>query len=168
MALDDVFAELPNPGTHSFPDYSLPKGEPVMPIALTREELTTLLSLYETFAAADPTGLETNPFLKATSEFMQRTFATPIRRPDERLNDDVASLLTDFSDDLGGRSIGVVDATPKHHRTLYFFLTNCRGYHLAPYVRFSPDEEAIETLYRVYERVVEQEPYLKRPETIFE
>ena len=168
MALEDVFADLPNPGTHSFPDYSLPKGEPVLPIALTREELTTLLELYETFADVDPTGLDSNPFLKATTEFMQRTFATPIQRPDERLADDVASLLTDFSDDLGGREIGVVDATPKHHRTLYFFLTSCRSYHMAPYLQFSPDEAAVETLYRVYERVVEQDVYLKRPETIFD
>lgn len=168
MSLDRVFAQLPDPQTHSFPDYSLPKGDPVLPIALTADELSSLLELYESFAAVDPTGLDTNPFLEATTTFFQRTFGMPSTRPDEKLNDDIAALLNDFSDDLGGRSLGVIDATPKHHRTLYFFLTSCKGYHFAPHIRFDPDEEAIETLYQVYDRVTEQEAYLKRPETVLE
>ncbi|WIV67704.1 hypothetical protein [Natrialbaceae archaeon AArc-T1-2] len=168
MALEDLFDDVPDPGAYSVPDYSIPKGEPVMPIAITRDELSTLLELYETFAAVDPTGIESNPFLNATSEFLQRTFAMPLERPDERLHDDIAALLNDFSDDLAGREIGVVDATPAHHRTLYAFLTTSRGYYATPHVRFDPDEDAVEVLYRVYERVVEQDPYLKRPETVLE
>lgn len=168
MALEELFADLPDPGAYTLPDYSIPQGEPVMPIALTREELSALLELYEALAAVDPTGIESNPFLNATSEFLQRTLAMPLERPDERLHDDIAALLTDFSDDLAGRELGVVDATPAHHRTLYLFLTTSRGYYTAPHLRFDPDEDAVETLYRVYERVVEQDPYLKRPETVLE
>lgn len=168
MGLDTVFSQLPDPGGYSFPDYSLPKGDPVLPIALTAEELSTLLDLYETFAAVDPTGMDSNPFLRATDRFLKQTLGTTLRRPDEQLHDDVAALLNDFSDDLGGRSIGVVDATPKHHRTLYFFLVTCKAYHVAPHLRFAPDPAAIETLYEVFERVVETEVYLKRPQTILE
>ena len=168
MSLDNVFSQLPNPQSHTFPDYSIPKGDPVMPIAITSEELSTLLGLYETFTAVDLTGIDSNPFLQATSTFLEQTFGMASYRPDEQLHDDIASLLNDFSDDLGGRSLGVVDASPKHHQTLYFFLTSCKGYHLAPHIRFDPDDEAIETLYRVYERVTEQDAYLKRPETVFE
>lgn len=168
MSLDQVFSDLPDPGSYSFPDYSLPRGDPVMPIALTRGELSTLLDLYGTFRAVDPTGIDSNPFLEATSRFLQQTFGTTLHRPDEQLHDDIAALLNDFSDGLGGDEIGVVDATPKHHRTLYFFLITSKGYHSAPHIRFEPDEEAIETLYRVYERVAEREVYLKRPRTVFE
>jgi hypothetical protein len=168
MTLTDVFSQLPDPGSFSFPDYSIPKGEPVMPIAITAAELNTLLDLYETFAAVDPTGMESNPFFEATSQFLNQTFGTTLQRPDEQLNDDVAALLNDFSDDLGGDSMGVVDATPKHHQTLYFFLTSCKAYHTAPHIRFDPDPDAIETLYAVYKRVTEQEYYLKRPQTVLE
>lgn len=168
MGLDTVFSQLPDPGGYSFPDYSLPNGDPVLPIALTADELSALLDLYETFAAVDPTGMDANPFLRATDRFLKGTLGTTLRRPDEQLHDDVAALLNGFSDDLGGRSIGVVDATPKHHRTLYFFLISCKSYHVAPHVRFTPDEGAVETLYEVYERVVEQEVYLKRPRTVLE
>lgn len=168
MTLDHVFSQVPDPQSYTFPDYSLPKGDPVLPIALTADELSTLLELYKTFAAVDPTGLDSNPFLKSTSTFFQQTFGMPSSRPDEQLHDDIAALLNDFSDDLGGRSLGVVDATPKHHQTLYFFLTSCKGYYFAPHIRFKSDEEAIETLYQVYDRVIEQETYLKRPETVLE
>ncbi|MFB6189081.1 MAG: hypothetical protein ABEI57_04285, partial [Halapricum sp.] len=71
MAIEDVFGSLPNPQSYSFPDYSLPKGDPVIPIALTSDELETLLDLYETLAAVDPTGIDANPFLSATSQFLQ-------------------------------------------------------------------------------------------------
>jgi hypothetical protein len=168
MGIDDTFSALPHPTGHSFPDYSLPQGEPVMPIAVTRAELNTLLDLYETFAAVDPTGLDSNPFLKSTTRFLEQTFGTPMYRPDEQLVDDVAAMLNDFSDDIGGESVGVVDATPKHHKTLYFFLTTCRAYHTAPHIRFQPDEAAIDILYEIYERVVDQEMYLKRPQTVLE
>jgi hypothetical protein len=168
MALDSVFSQLPHPQSYSFPDYSLPKGDPVLPVALTGAELTAMLGLYDSFAAVDPTGIDSNPFLSATSRFLEQTFGTTLQRPDERLHDDIAALLNDFSDDLGGREIGVVDATPKHHRTLYFFLVTCKGYHAAPHIRFAPDEAAVETLYDVYRRVVEQEVYLKRPQTVLE
>lgn len=168
MTLDHVFSQLPDPRSHTFPDYSLPKGDPVIPIALTADELSTLLELYETFTTVDPTGLDSNPFLKATNTFLQQTFGMPSHRPDKQLHDDIAALLNDFSDDLGGRSLGVIDATPKHHYTLYFFLTSCKGYHVAPHIQFEPDEEAIDTLYQVYLRVTEQETYLKRPETVLE
>jgi len=168
MALSDVFANVPDPQSHTFPDYSLPTGDPVRPIALTSEELATLLDLYEAFASVDPTGIDTNPFLKATSRFLQQTFGTTLHRPDEQLHDDIAALLNDLSDDLGGESIGVADVTTRHHRTLYFFLVSCKGYHTAPHIRFRPDETAIETLYRVYERVTKQEYYLKRPATVLD
>lgn len=168
MSLEQLFSQLPDPRTHTFPDYSIPQGDPVMPIAITDDELAALLELYETFAAVDPTGIDSNPFLQATSTFLQRTFGTTLRRPEERLHDDIAALLNDFSDDLGGRRVGVVDATPEHHKTLYFFLTSCGGYHLAPHVSFDPDEGAVETLYDVYERVTEQDVYLKRPSSVLE
>ena len=168
MGLDDVFDALPDPRTHSFPDYSLSAGESVRPIALTSGELSTLLDLYESFAAVDPTGIDSNPYLRATSKFLERTLGTPLHRPDEQLHDDIAALLNDFSDDLGGRSIGVVDATARHHRTLYFFLVSCKGYHAAPHIRFRPDESAVEALYDVYERIVRQEFYLKRPKSVLE
>ncbi|NKE36396.1 hypothetical protein GWG54_11305 [Natronococcus sp. JC468] len=168
MGIDDTLSALPDPGGHSFPDYSLPKGDPVMPIAVTREELRTLLELYDTFAAVDPTGLDSNPFLKSTTRFLEQTFGTPVYRPDEQLVDDVAAMLNDFSDDLAGESVGVVDATPTHHKTLYFFLTSCRAYRSAMHIQFAPDEAAIDTLYEIYERVVDQEMYLKRPQTVLE
>ncbi|MBV0902208.1 hypothetical protein [Haloarcula salina] len=168
MSLDQVFGRIPDPGSYSFPEYSLPQGDPVRPIAVTAEELSTLLDLYESVAAVDPTGMDANPFLRATSDFFQQTFGTPLTRPDERLSDDIASMLNDFSDDLGGKRLGVVDATPAHHRTLYFFLTTCKAYHLAPHLQFSPDPAAVETLYDVYERVTEQEFYLKRPKSVLE
>lgn len=168
MSLDQVFARVPDPGSHTFADYSLPKGDPVFPVAVTDEELTTLLSLYERFAAVDPTGIETNPFLQATSQFLERTFGAPLSRPDEALNDDIAALLNDFSDDLGGDALGVVDATPAHLRTLYFFLTTCQAYHTAPHIRFQPDADAVATLADVYERVADQEVYLKRPQSVLE
>lgn len=168
MGLDDVFDALPNPRTHSFPEYSLSAGDPVRPVALTSEELSTLVDLYESFAAVDPTGIDSNPFLRATSTFLKQTFGTTLHRPDEQLHDDIAALLNDFSDDLGGRSIGVADATMRHHRTLYFFLVTCKGYHTAPHIRFRPDETAVRTLYDVYERVSTSEFYLKRPKTVLE
>ncbi|MFW6018935.1 MAG: hypothetical protein ACOCPX_08935 [Halapricum sp.] len=168
MALDRIFSQLPDPASHAFPEYSLPQGDPVMPIAITAEEVNTLLDLYDTFAQVDPAGFDTNPFLQATSQFLQQTFGTTLRRPDEQLHDDIASLLNDFSDDLGGNSLGVVDATPKHHRTLYFFLVSCKAYHTTPVISFSPDERAVETLYEVYRRVTEQDVYLKRPQTVLE
>lgn len=168
MALEDVFEDLPDPGAYSFPDYSIPQGNPVMPVALTDEELHTLLDLYETFAAVDPTGMGENPFLETTTEFLQQTFGVPSYRPDEQLNDDIAGMLSDFAEDLGSADVGVVDASPKHHQTLYFFLVSAKGYHVAPYIQFDPDPAAVETLYRVYQRVTEQDYYLKRPSTILE
>ncbi|AGB37644.1 hypothetical protein [Natronococcus occultus] len=168
MGIDDTLSALPDPGGHSFPDYSLPKGDPVLPIAVTREELQTVLELYDTFAAVDPTGLDSNPFLRSTTRFLEQTFGTPVYRPDEQLVDDIAAMLNDFSDDLAGEAIGVVDATPKHHKTLYFFLTSCRAYHTAPHIQFRPAEDVIDTLYEIYERVLDQEMYLKRPQTVLE
>jgi len=168
MALDDVFGQVPDPSSYSFPDYGLNQGEPVRPVALTDAELTALLDLYETFAAVDPTGVDSNPFMRATSEFLQQTFGTTLERPDERLHDDIATMLNDFSDDLGGDALGVVDATPAHLRTLYFFLTSAKAYHVAPHIQFGPDAAAVETLYDVYERVMDQEFYLKRPRTVLE
>ncbi|QSG05914.1 hypothetical protein [Halapricum desulfuricans] len=168
MDREDVFEALPAPATHSFPDYSLPKGDPVLPIAITADELETLFDLYDRFAAVDPTGIDDNPFLKASTEFLQQAFGAPAYRPDDQLKEDIAAMLNDFSDGLGGADIGVVDATPKHHQTLYFFLTTCKGYHLAPHLRFSPPGDGIETLYTVYQRVVGQDVYLKRPQTVFE
>ncbi len=77
-------------------------------------------------------------------------------------------MLNGFSNDLAGEKLGVVDATPNHHKTLYFFLLTYRGYYSAPHVRLDPDADAVETLYRIHDRVAKQEPYLKRPQTIFE
>ena len=168
MALDQLFGQVPDPQTHSFPNYALSQGDPVVPVAVTAEELATLLDLYESFAAVDPAGIDTNPFLRATSDFLEQTFGTTLERPDERLHDDIATMLNDFSDDLGGRSIGVVDATPAHLRTLYFFLTSSKAYHVAPHIQFVPDETAVATLYDVYERATEQEFYLKRPRSVLE
>ncbi|WP_436346222.1 hypothetical protein [Natronorubrum sp. FCH18a] len=168
MSLEQVFTRLPDPSSHTFPDYSLPRGDPVLPIAVTHEELSTLLALYETFRSVDPTGLDSNPVLEAATTYMQQSFGIPQYRPDEQLADDIAALLNDFSDDLGGRSLGVVDATPDHHRTLYFFLISCRGYHAASHVRFDPDEAAVATLYDLYQRVVEQDVYLKHPASVLE
>jgi len=105
MSLDNVFGQVPDPQSYSFPDYSLPQGDPVKPIALTDDELTALLDLYDAFSAVDPTGMDSNPFLRATSEFLQQTLGAPLTRPDEQLNDDIAGLLNDFSDDLGGQSM---------------------------------------------------------------
>jgi hypothetical protein len=168
MSLEQVFAQLPAPDSHTFPDYSLPRGEPVMPIAVTREELSRTLALYETFQSVDPTGWDSNSVLEAATTYMQRTFGLPRYRPDEQLQDDIAAMLNDFSDELGGRSIGVVDATPDHHRTLYFFLVSCRGYYAAPHVRFDPDETAVETLYELYRRVTEQDLYVEHPSSVFD
>ncbi|MFC6861949.1 hypothetical protein ACFQGE_00575 [Halomicroarcula sp. GCM10025817] len=168
MSLETVFGKVPDPASYTFPDYSLPQGDPVRPVAVTADELTTLLDLYEQFARVDPSGMGSNPFVQATSDFLEQTFGTPLKRPDEQLHDDIATMLNDFSDDLGGASMGVVDATPAHHRTLYFFLTSCKAYHLAPHVRFDPPPTAVETLYDVYERVTDQEFYLKRPKSVLE
>lgn len=168
MALDSVFEGIPDPQSYSFPDYSLPQGDPVRPVAVTDTELTALLDLYERFAAVDPTGVDSNPFMRATSELLEQTFGTTLERPDERLHDDIATMLSDFSDDLGGEAIGVVDVTPAHFRTLYFFLTSAKAYHVAPHIQFAPDEAAVETLYELYQRVVEQEFYLKRPRSVLE
>jgi hypothetical protein len=168
MTLDAVFGKVPDPSAYTFPDYSLPQGDPVRPVAVTADELTTLLDLYERFARVDPGGLDANPFVRATSDFLEQTFGTPLERPDERLHDDIATMLNDFSEDLSGESLGVVDATPAHHRTLYFFLTSCKAYHVAPHVRFDPPAAAVETLYDVYERVTEQAFYLKRPKSVLE
>jgi len=77
-------------------------------------------------------------------------------------------MLNDFGDDLGGDPLGVVDATPAHHRTVYFFLTACRGYHVAPHISFSPPVDAVETLAAIFERVSDQEFYLKRPRSVLE
>lgn len=77
MSLEQVFSRLPDPRSHAFTDYSLPRGEPVFPIAVTRAELTTILDLYETFRAVDPTGLDANPFLEAATTHMERTFGVP-------------------------------------------------------------------------------------------
>lgn len=56
MSLDHLFSQVPDPQSPTFPDYSLPKGDPVLPIALTTEELSSLFELYKMFAAVDPTG----------------------------------------------------------------------------------------------------------------
>jgi hypothetical protein len=168
MSLDSVFEGIPDPQSYSFPDYTLPQGDPVRPVAVTDGELATLLALYDTFAAVDPTGVDTNPFMRATSDFLKQTFGTTLERPDERLHDDIATMLNDFGDDLGGASMGVVDATPAHLRTLYFFLTSCKAYHLAPHIQFAPEEAAVQTLYEVYDRVATQEFYLKRPRSVLE
>ena len=168
MSIETILSQVPHPQGYTFPDYSLPRGDPVMPIALTQEELSELLELYDRFADVDPTGMESNPFLEAANTFLKQSFGATFTRPDEQLHEDVGDLLTDFSNDLGGKSIGVVDATPKHHRTLYFFLVGCKNYHTAPHVRFQPGEGTIETLYRVYERVVEQDVYLKDPASVLE
>lgn len=168
MSLDRLFEQIPDPGSYSFPSYSIPQGEPVMPIALTEDELETLLDLYDEFASVDPTGIDSNPFLQATNQLLKRTFATTLDRPDEQLHDDITAMLSDFSDELGSAAVGVVDATPKHHQTLYFFLSACGGYHLAPHISFSPEVSAVETLYEVFERVTEQDYYLKRPATVLE
>ncbi|MBX0288239.1 hypothetical protein [Haloarcula salinisoli] len=168
MSLDSVFGQVPDPSSYSFPDYALPQGEPVRPVAVTEAELDSLLDLYERFAAVDPTGIDSNPFLRATSDFLEQTFGTTLERPDERLHDDIATLLSDFAEDLGDDSLGVVDVTSAHFRTLYFFLTSCKAYHVAPHIQFSPDEDAVETLYELYRRVVDQEFYLKRPRSVLE
>ncbi|MBX0322263.1 hypothetical protein EGH21_04355 [Halomicroarcula sp. F13] len=168
MDLEQVFGQVPDPTAHSFPEYTLGQGDPVRPVAVTEAELSTVLSLYERFADVDPSGVDSNPFFRATSEFLEQTFGTTLKRPDEQLHDDIAAMLNDFSDDLGGKAMGVVDATPAHHRTLYFFLTSCKAYHVAPHVRFAPDPDAVQTLYDVYERVSEQEFYLKRPKSVLE
>jgi len=168
MSLDSIFGQVPDPSTYSFPDYALAQGDPVKPVAVTADELSALLDLYETFAAVDPTGIDSNPFLQATSDFLKQTFGTTLERPDERLHDDIADMLSAFSEDLDGASMGVVDATLAHLRTLYFFLTSCKAYHVAPHIRFAPEVSAVETLYRLYERVTEQEFYLKRPRSVLE
>jgi len=168
MSLDSVFGQVPDPSTYSFPDYALAQGDPVRPVAVTEAELTALLDLYERFAAVDPTGVDSNPFMRATSDFLEQTIGTTLERPDERLHDDIATMLNDFADDLGDNSIGVVDVTPAHFRTLYFFLTSCKAYHVAPHIQFSPDAAAVETLYELYQRVVDQEFYLKRPRSVLE
>lgn len=168
MSLDSVFGQVPDPSSYSFPDYALPQGEPVRPVAVTDGELAALLDLYETFAAVDPTGVDSNPFMRATSEFLEQTFGTSLERPDERLHDDIADMLSAFAEELGNDPLGVVDVTPAHFRTLYFFLTSCKSYHVAPHIRFSPDGGAVETLYALYQRVVDQEFYLKRPRSVLE
>ena len=168
MSLDSIFGKVPDPSSYTFPDYALPQGDPVRPIAVTADELTALLALYEQFAAVDPSGVDSNPFLRSTSEFLEQTFGTSLQRPDERLQDDIATMLHDFSAGLGGADVGVADATPAHHRTLYFFLTSCKAYHVAPHIRFDPDPAAVETLYDVYQRVTDQEFYLKRPKSVLE
>jgi len=168
MDLTDVFENVPDPGSYSFPDYALPQGEPVMPVALTDDELDALVDLYETFVTVDPTGMDSNPFLSNATEFLQETFGAPTHRPDEQLDDDIATMLNDFADDLGTEEMGVVDASPKHHQTLYFFLVSAKGYHMAPHIQFDPDPGAVETLYEVYRRVTEQDYYLKRPSTVLE
>jgi hypothetical protein len=168
MSLDSVFAQVPDPSSYSFPDYGLAQGDPVRPIAVTEAELASLLSLYETFAAVDPTGIDSNPFMRATSDFLEQTFGTTLERPDERLHDDIATTLNDFAEDLGGESLGVVDVTPAHFRTLYFFLTSAKSYHVAPHIQFSPDEGSVETLFELFQRVVDQEFYLKRPRSVLE
>jgi len=168
MDLADVFGSVPDPQSYSLPDYSLPKGDPVLPIALTAEELETLLALYDQFANVDPTGIESNPFLKATVESFQQAFGTAAARPDKQLLDDIGDMLNDFAAGLGSGEVGVVDATPAHHRTLYLFLTTAKGYHLAPHITFSPPPAAVETLYDVFQRVVDQEVYLKRPRSVLE
>ncbi|WP_262175136.1 hypothetical protein [Haloarcula laminariae] len=168
MSLDSIFGEVPDPSSYSFPDYALPQGDPVRPVAVTAAELTALLDLYETFAAVDPTGASSNPFVRATSEFLEQTFGTTLERPDERLHDDIADMLSDFSEALGDDSLGVVDVTPAHFRTLYFFLTSCKAYHVAPHIGFAPDERSVETLVEVYQRAVDQDFYLKRPRSVLE
>jgi len=168
MSLDTIFGEVPDPGSYSFPDYALPQGDPVRPVAVTDAEIASLLDLYETFVAVDPTGIDTNPFMRATSDFLEQTFGTTLERPDERLHDDIATMLNEFSDDLGGESMGVVDVTPAHVRTLYFFLTSAKSYHVAPHIQFSPDPGGVETLYELYQRVMGQEFYLKRPRSVLE
>jgi len=168
MSLDSVFGQVPDPSSYSFPDYALPQGDPVRPVAVTAAELDALLGLYETFAAVDPTGIDSNPFMRATSDFLEQTFGTTLERPDERLHDDIATMLNDFAEDLGGERVGVVDVTPAHFRTLYFFLTSAKSYHVAPHIQFSPDRGAVETLYELFQRVVDQEFYLKRPRSVLE
>ncbi|WP_049928864.1 hypothetical protein [Halopiger goleimassiliensis] len=168
MSLERVFDRVPDPASFTLPEYSLPRGDPVMPIAVTRAELSAVLDLYETFQAVDPTGLDANPLFAATREYVERTFGTPQYRPDEKLHDDVEAMLTTFSNDLGSRSMAVVDATPAHHRTLYLFLIACRSYHATPHVRFDPDPDAVETLYDLYRRVTDQDVYLKNPTSVLE
>jgi len=168
MSLDSIFGQVPDPGSYSFPDYALPQGDPVRPVATTAAELDAVLELYETFAAVDPTGIDSNPFMRATSEFLQQTFGTTLERPDERLHDDIATMLNDFSEALGGEALGVVDVTPAHFRTLYFFLTSAKSYHVAPHIQFSPEAGAVETLYDLFQRAVDQEFYLKRPRSVLE
>jgi hypothetical protein len=168
MSLDTVFGKVPDPSSYTFPDYGLPQGDPVRPVAVTADELATLLDLYERFAAVDPTGVGSNPFVRATSDFLEQTFGTTLERPDERLHDDIGDLLSDFSEDLGGESIGVVDATPAHFQTLYFFLSSCKAYYVAPHIQFAPDEAAVQTLYELFQRVMNQEFYLKRPRSVLE
>lgn len=166
MDLSEIFEGVPDPRSYAIPDYSLPKGEAVMPVALTATELEQLLALYDRLGATDPTGIESNPFLQATVESFQQTFGVTAARPDDRLLDDIGEMLTDFANDLDGRELGVVDATPVHHRTLYLFLTTAKGYHAAPHIDFSPDPDAVETLYEVFERVVDQDVYLKQPRDV--
>jgi hypothetical protein len=168
MDLPDVFDSVPDPRSYSIPDYSLPSGDPVLPIALTGAELDALLALYDQFANVDPTGIESNPFLKATVDSFQQTFGVTSARPDEQLVDDIGDMLTTFSAELGDKEIGVVDATPVHHRTLYLFLTTTKGYHAAPHITFDPDPDAVETLFEVFERVADQNVYLKRPRNVLE
>jgi hypothetical protein len=168
MSLDSVFGQVPDPSSYSFPDYALPQGDPVRPVAVTDAELSALLDLYETFATVDPTGIDSNPFLRATSDFLEQTFGTTLERPDERLHDDIATMLSAFSEDLDSDSLGVVDVMPAHFRTLYFFLTSCKAYYVAPHIQFSPDAAAVETLYELYQRVMDQEFYLKRPRSVLE
>ena len=168
MDIETILAKPPDPRGHQFPDYSLPRGEPVFPIAVTREELSAVLDLYDRFAAVDPTGIDSNPFLSATSQFLERSLGLSLYRPDEQLHDDIAAMLNDVSDDLAGEQIGVVDATPAHQKTLYFFLITSRGYYTAPHIAFEPSVEGVDALYQLYDRVSSQEMYLRRPETVFE
>ena len=80
----------------------------------------------------------------------------------------IADILRHVDDLEIVPKIGVVDATPKHHRTLYFFFSGCKAYHVAPHVAFDPPAAAVETLADVFQRVTDQDPYLKRPASVLE
>lgn len=47
------------------------------------DELSVLLDLYDAFGRVDPTGMDSNPLLRATSDFLQQTSA---RRSRARMN----------------------------------------------------------------------------------
>ncbi len=145
MSLDTVFGQVPT-RRRTPSRLRAPAGRPRQTRRADRRRTDGAADLYDAFSAVDPTGMDSNPFLRATSEFLQQALGAPLTRPDEQLNDDIAALLND-SGDLGEQSMGVVDATPAHHRTLYFFRPAARRPH-GPASQFDPDPAAVETLER--------------------